>query len=131
MTDKRRERRALSTEELDRLIVVAEEQDRSNGDRWTPRAVVYTFAALTGLRRGEMKKLTWRDVDLEQGILIVRAGVGKAKRDDAIPLHVDAARAIKQLRTDETKESDHVFRTLPNHSHGLRRSSSGEHSEAG
>jgi len=113
LSDKRRERRALTNDELKRLITVARQQDVANGSRWTPRAVVYTFAALTGLRRGEMRKLCWRDVDLEQSLLIVRASVGKAKRDDVVPLHVDATRALKQLRASETSETGRVFRTLP------------------
>ncbi len=111
--DRRRERRALTTDELDRLLVVAREQDRVNGDRWTPRAVIYTFAALTGLRRGEMKKLLWGDVDLEQGHVVVRASIGKARRDDAVPLHTDAVDALRGVHSGETQPSDPVFRTMP------------------
>ncbi|MFZ4576082.1 MAG: site-specific integrase, partial [Phycisphaerales bacterium] len=73
--DRRRIRRALSVEELGRLVGVS--------DRYRP---VYTIAAYTGLRRSELAKITWGDVDAAARQLRVRVGVGKAAREDYVPI---------------------------------------------
>jgi integrase len=41
----------------------------------------WVVAATTGLRRGELLGLRWRDVDLDRGVLSVRQTVGLVKRD--------------------------------------------------
>lgn len=50
------------------------------------RGTFYLVAAMTGLRMKEMRSVTWGDVDLVNSALLVRASVGKAKRDDWIAL---------------------------------------------
>jgi len=63
--DRRRIRRPLTDEELARLLAVAEERGRR---AW------YLTAALAGLRRSELIRLTWASVDLEGGVLTIRDG---------------------------------------------------------
>ncbi len=96
--DRRRDRRALTEAEVDRLLAVAAKQDAEHeGGRWTPRHPVYLTALLTGLRRGELRKILWQDVDLDRGRLVVRESVGKAKREDEIPLHPQVVAALAGL----------------------------------
>jgi len=83
--DRRRVRRPLTDEELVSLLHVAREQGR---EAW------YLTAAFAGLRRGDLQRLTWADVDFEAGTLTIKGG--KAKRIDTIPLHPQLAEALKR-----------------------------------
>ena len=77
--DRRRERRSMSQAELDRLLAVAEARDAElTGRGYTRRRVVYLVAAWTGLRRSELARLQWRDIDLDEGTLRVRAENAKS-----------------------------------------------------
>jgi len=100
--DKRAKRRALTEEELKRLIT-------SSG----PRATFYLVAALTGLRMKEMASLTWDDVDLSTDAILVRAHKGKAKRDDWIALSPEVTAALRGIRPSGASPVDHVFETSP------------------
>jgi integrase len=57
----------LSLEEVDRLIAAADQEWRT----------MITIAATTGLRRGELRALRWRDVDLEVPQLLVQRAAWK------------------------------------------------------
>jgi len=136
--DRRRVRRALSEDELIRLLDAAEKRPgrelrmirrgKNKGKllakvkpasaaraRQTgrERRLIYLIAALTGLRRGELRKITWGDVELETATLRVRIGVGKAKREDFIPLHPQAIDELTAFKPADTKSTDRVFSALP------------------
>lgn len=98
--DRRRMRRPLSDEELARLLEVADERGRR---------VWYLAAALAGLRRSELTRLTWGSVDIEEGLLTIRDG--KAKREDVVPLHPELLEAFKAGRPADAKHTDRVFPT--------------------
>jgi integrase len=85
----RRERRALSDEQITRLV-------QCSGRR----GVVYLVAAFTGLRRGEMKALLWCDVDLDGAspCLRIRASTTKNKRRAILPLLPPLVKALRELR---------------------------------
>lgn len=74
--DRRRERRDLTTEELQRLFNVA----RARG-----RFLWYALAYYAGLRRGELGRVTWGEIDLESRTLCVKNT--KARRVDRVSLH--------------------------------------------
>lgn len=100
--DRRRVRRAFTGEELRRLFSASH-----------VRRSVFLIAAFTGLRRGELAKIVWGDVDLERDTLTIRVGVGKAAREDRIALHPDAAAELASLRPAGASARDRVFDTLP------------------
>ncbi len=83
--DRRRVRRPLTDDETSRLLAVA----RANG-----REAWYLAAALAGLRRGDLRSLTWADVNQAEGTITIRAG--KAKRVDVIPMHPQLADALRR-----------------------------------
>lgn len=58
-----KEPEALSIAEVDRLLTAAEGK---------PIQPLVTLAVLTGMRRGELLAVRWRDTDLENGTLIVQ-----------------------------------------------------------
>ena len=101
--DRRRVRRALMDEELARLLDVA----RPRG-----RAAWYLCAALAGLRRGDLKRLTWRDIDFDAGTITIDKG--KAKRVDVIPLHEQLAEELAHRRDEQRGlPLAKVFSTIP------------------
>ena len=87
--DRRRKRRALTSEELSCLIDVA---------RLRGRASWYMAAALAGLRKGELKALKWADVNFQDQTLTIREG--KAKRIDVLPMHKHLSAELTSLWHD-------------------------------
>ena len=87
--DRRRVRRPLTDDELSRLLAVAEERGRR---AW------YLAAAWAGLRKGDLQRLAWSDIDFEANTITVCTG--KAKRDDVIPMHPQLAEELRQRRDD-------------------------------
>lgn len=87
----------LTDEELARLLEVLEE--------WPFRrnAAFVKFALFTGLRRGELFKLKWGDVNFEQGYVTLRDP--KGGRKTSIPLSPQALDALKELE----RTSEYVF----------------------
>ncbi len=76
---------------------------RDNG-----REAWYLSAGLAGLRKGDLQRLTWSDVDFEQGTISVRGG--KAKRIDVIPMHSQLADSLrKRLNERPALGSTRVF----------------------
>ena len=75
-------RRALRQEEISRLL------ERSKNP------VLYAVALSTGLRKGELEKLTWGDIDLNRKFVRVRASISKNRKLAYLPL---SAEVIKKL----------------------------------
>jgi integrase len=98
--DRKHERRALTPEELARLLAVAEVYGRR---AW------YLFALWGGLRRGELGRVTWGDLDLKRAVL--RMSKGKAKRLDEVPIHPDLLAELKRIRPLDVLPSARVFPT--------------------
>lgn len=102
----------FSPEEIFALVRAAEsEQD----------GALFLTAAFTGLRLGELIALRWRDVDLANSVLRVRASftVGvltapKSGKVRSVPLAPDVAQALVKLAERElfTGEDDLVFSSL-------------------
>ena len=101
--DIRRQRRAFTDEELERLLAVS-----------AVRRPLYLTAALTGLRRGELRQLQWGDVHLDspKPYLDVRANTTKNGKRAIIWLRDDVADALRTLRLTDAKIKDGVFAEL-------------------
>ena len=105
--DRRRVRRDLTPDEIDRLLAVTQ----------TPafryRRLVYMVALLSGLRRGELARLAWGHVDLEASVIYVPATIGKSGRDDMVPMNEQLRAVLTAERPADAKSADLVFRTIP------------------
>jgi integrase len=96
--DRRRIRRPLTDDELARLLDVAGQRGRR---AW------YLTAALAGLRRSELIRLTWASVNFDDGVLTIRDG--KAKREDLVPLHPELLEELKRIYPTNAQPSTRVF----------------------
>jgi len=85
--DRRRIRRPLTDAELARLLAVAEPRGRKP---W------YLAAVLAGLRKGDLQRLTWADLDFDARTITVRGG--KSGRTDLLPMHDQLAVELLRLR---------------------------------
>ncbi len=96
-------RRAFTQSQMQDLLAVAGE-----------RKAVYLTAVFTGLRRGELESLEWRDVhlDVERPFLAVRASTTKNHKSALIPLHGDVVQALRELRGESVVPVDRVFEGL-------------------
>jgi len=99
----KRARRAYLPEEIQRLLNVA-----------GPRQAIYLLAVLTGIRRGEIKKLRWADfkLDGENPIVTVSAAISKNHYEDPLPLHPDLVTALRQLKPADSKPDQLLFKGL-------------------
>ncbi|HYA42215.1 MAG TPA: tyrosine-type recombinase/integrase [Syntrophobacteraceae bacterium] len=86
----------LSDEDLTKLLNVL--------DNWPCResAAFVKFALYTGLRRGELFKLQWQDIDFDRRMVTLRDP--KGGKTETIPLSEQALKAIEGLRQDNEQE---------------------------
>ncbi len=97
--DRRRERRALTAEEARDLVGVAEKGKAALGLSGPLRALCYRVALTTGLRRNEIRSLSWESFDLGGSPTVtVEAGYSKHRRRDVLPLAADMAQALRRWR---------------------------------
>lgn len=95
------ERRALERDEMARLLAAAPK-----------RALIYKFAASTGLRHVEIKRLRWSDVRLDDDRphLQLRAAATKSRRADVVPLTAHLADLLRAHRPAGWQPTGKVFR---------------------
>lgn len=89
----------LTDEELFRLLAVLE--------KWPEKMTVafIRFALMTGLRRSEMFKLTWNDVDMDRQYIILRDPKGIL--DQTLPISTDAIHVLRNVPREY--ETTYVF----------------------
>ena len=96
-----RPRRAMAVDQLRKLLSVSGE-----------RAIAYMVAVCTGIRRGELEKLEWRDVFLDplQPFIAVRSSIGKNKKHVMQPLPPYVAEELRKIRPSNVSPNVLVFR---------------------
>jgi len=98
-----RTQRALSEEEISELLLAADEESRS----------VWIFFLETGMRKGEVARLTWADLDFDDSMIRVRAEVTKTNKGRSIPMSARVKKLLeKRQKAEEPKISDQVFSTI-------------------
>lgn len=97
--DVRRERRALSAEEVQKLVASARESGEEipcfDGET---RARLYILAYFTGLRRRELASLTPASfrLEAERPTVTVEAACSKHRRKDVLPLHPELVGMLRE-----------------------------------
>lgn len=96
-TDRRHDRRTLSSAEFARLVDAARNGKTIENIPGADRAMMYVLAAWTGFRKGEIGSLTRRSLNLdgEPATATVAACYSKRRRDDTQVLHPEVARQLK------------------------------------
>ncbi len=94
--DERRERRALTAEEMRKIIEEAEKGPTLFGLTGADRAMLYRLAVETGLRANELRTLRISNLELESDTpsVTVLAANSKRRREDKLPLKLSTARAL-------------------------------------
>lgn len=83
------DRRALSEGERDRVLRAM----RQNHDHRAAR--IWTVMAYSGLRRGELRKLTLRWLDLQAQSIRIPATAAKSGAEELVPLHPKVRQAVR------------------------------------
>ena len=88
-------KRALTMDELQRLVAAVP---------WY-RGCVYRLAAFTGLRRAELRYLTWDRITLKGKVprIELEASTTKNRKGGTLPLHPDAIAALLRLKEENRK----------------------------
>jgi len=96
--------RALSDDEMQRLLAVAAE-----------RKPVYLMAVHTGLRSSELGALVWSDLHLgaETPFFKVRASTTKNGKSTEMRLHPELAEALRELQNCGVMDDAPVFKSIP------------------
>lgn len=92
--EKRLPKAALTIEEAEAVLAIP---DLSSPTGVRDRAMIETFYG-TGIRRSELARLNWRDLDIERRTLMVRQG--KGRKDRMVPIGQRAIAWIERYLTD-------------------------------
>ncbi len=122
-TDRRHTRRALSADELIRLVVAAEVGKVVEGIAGPDRAMMYLIAAWTGFRKGEIGSVSRQSFDLtsDPPTVTVEALYSKRRRRDTQVLHPDLAQRIAVWLDGKTVETSAVLLPIVARSGGFER----------
>jgi integrase len=99
LSDEKQRERILNREEEERLLAVC------IGRRSHLRAVIIC-AIDTGMRKGEILKLKWSDIDFENRIINVRAFNTKTMRERQVAMSLRLAAELEALYNQSTKDFD-------------------------
>ncbi|MDT5270309.1 MAG: hypothetical protein QOH49_2495 [Acidobacteriota bacterium] len=91
--------RYLSYDEEKQLLAALDGQD------WLRNVI--TMAIQTGMRRGEIFKLRWFDVDFQRGLIHIRDAKGKDTK--TVSRDVPMSEAVREMLERQPKTGGHVF----------------------
>lgn len=107
--------RTLSHDEEARLLLACEAEDQQTRQRWTHLRPIIITAVETAMRRGEIFSLERRDINLVNGMIVVRAENSKTMKARNVPitprLRGELERVMKSL-PDEPNQRIFDFGTV-------------------
>jgi len=95
--DRRHDRRALEADEIRSLLEATQAAPKRFGMAGNERALLYRFAAYTGLRTNEIRNLTVSSFDFDNCTVKVKAAYSKRRREDTLPLRKDIAAELQSF----------------------------------
>jgi len=100
-TDRRHDRRALTADEIRRLLETTTAQPERFGMTGLARATLYRLAVETGLRANELRTLKKSSFDFDNCLVVVEAAYSKHRRRDELPLRPDTAKELRAFMSDK------------------------------
>jgi len=101
----RRRRRALSDEEVARLLAEVDREDARLGEMAAvdgrvrvPQAPLFAWLVSLGTRYSETIALRWADVDLADAVVVLRAETTKSRRQRVLPLGDEQVAMLRGLQ---------------------------------
>lgn len=107
-----RPRRALTLGEVQALLESMKTGPAAYRVQRRRRRALYLLAFVSGLRRGEVGKLKWRDCDLDRATLLSRPSTSKNNKAKTHALPPATVEALLEIR-GEAKPDDLVFPVMP------------------
>ena len=111
-TDRRRYRRALTIDELGKLVGAADAGGVVHSMTGATRGLLYLMAAFTGLRWSELRSLRRMDIDLttEPAAVTIRASMSKNRKLERLPLRPElVTRLVRHFETFPMEPESMVF----------------------
>ena len=96
-TEKRRQRRAVTVDEVRRLLTATQAAPERYGLTGAERALLYRLAIESGLRASELRSLSKSAFDFRNCTVTLQAGYSKRKRQDVLPIRPDTARELETM----------------------------------
>jgi integrase len=106
-TDRRHDRRALSSEEVSSLLTAARNGSERFGMTGPDRSMLYRLAVESGLRANELRSLSVGSFNLdgESPTVTVKAAYSKHRREDVQPIRPELASALKEHFTGKPADA--------------------------
>lgn len=98
---RRRMPRAIHDLEAARIVRAALEIDREA--EGIPRTPLLRMLLATGARWGELTRARWADLDVDRGLLELRAETTKTRRGRIIPLGPESVELLMEMRREQTR----------------------------
>ncbi|HMV51167.1 MAG TPA: site-specific integrase, partial [Blastocatellia bacterium] len=96
----RKRDRVLSREEEARLLAACERPTRLH-----LKSIIIALVD-TALRRGELRGIVWSDVDLDAGVVRVRATIAKTAKPRTVPITARLRRELERLKVEAPDDLD-------------------------
>jgi integrase len=94
--DRRKQRRAMTKEEVERLLTATLSGKAKKVGRPDERVLVYQLLLGTGLRSTELSLLTPSQIDFDRCMLRIEAAKTKNRKADILPLRPDLVQSLKK-----------------------------------
>jgi len=108
--DRRKVRRALTPEEIDRLLTATASGIPRQAGQPDERVLIYRLLLGTGLRSTELSLLTPNQIDFVQCRIRIEAAKTKNKKADMLPLHPDLVQSLKdRIEANGIKPHERLF----------------------
>jgi site-specific recombinase XerD len=106
-TDRRHDRRAMTTEELLWLLETTKNTPTRFGMTGKDRALLYRLAVETGLRAGELRSLTASSFELDaaEAKVTIAAAYSKSRRQDSLPVRAETAVMLREFLKDKARDA--------------------------